>query len=297
MSNTMKIGFVGMGLMGIPMSLRLLHAGFEVGVWNRNPDKTQIAAEAGARVYHSLQQLAQAVDIVMLCVTDTDAVDSLVFGAEGLCSGLRAGQILVDFSSISPEATRDFAQRLHSQHQCQWIDAPVSGGVAGAEQGTLVIMAGGDSDALAQVAPALSPLCQRITHMGPSGSGQATKVCNQILVSCNVMVMAEVLALAENAGVDATKIPAALAGGFADSIPLQLTGSRMVNSDFDEIKWHVKTLLKDLNLAADLAQASASETPMAQLARSLMRQHSEQGLAEQDPANLIRRYRNHRRDT
>lgn len=296
MSSTLTIGFIGMGLMGVPMSLRLKQAGFDIGVWNRNPDKTRIPAAAGITVYENLQQLTQAVDIIMLCVTDTAAVDALVFGPNGLAQHLHRQQVLVDFSSISPAATQDFARRLLSEYHCQWIDAPVSGGVAGAEQGTLVVMAGGDSDTLDAIRPALTPLSQRVTHMGPSGSGQATKVCNQMLVSCNVMVMAEVLALAENAGVDASKIPAALAGGFADSIPLQLTGTRMVNNDFDEVKWHVKTLLKDLNLAADLARANSSETPMAQLARELMRQQSDSGLAEQDPANLIRRYRNHNHD-
>lgn len=291
MSNSLKIGFVGMGLMGIPMTLRLLQAGFDTGVWNRDPQKTQIPQQAGATVYESLRQLAESVDIIMLCVTDTQAVETVVYGPEGLARHMSRGQTLVDFSSISPDATKSFAERLLAEQQCQWIDAPVSGGVAGAENGTLVVMAGGDDSTLDRIRPTLAPLCQRITHMGPSGSGQATKVCNQMLVSCNVMVMAEVLALAENAGVDAQKIPAALAGGFADSIPLQLTGQRMVDSDFDEIKWHVKTLLKDLTLASELAQSNTSETPMAQLAHRLMRAQSDSGLAEQDPANLIRHYR------
>jgi 3-hydroxyisobutyrate dehydrogenase len=291
MQHNLRIGFIGMGLMGIPMSLRLLQAGFQVNVWNRNPLKTRAPEQAGAQACESLQQLVEASDVIMLCVTDTDAVENVVFGSNGLSQYLQPGQILVDFSSIAPQATQRFAKQLMDKHQCQWLDCPVSGGVAGAEAGTLVIMAGGNEETLNQVTPALQALSQRITHMGPSGSGQATKVCNQMLVSCNVMVMAEVLALAEKSGVDATKIPAALQGGFADSTPLQLTGTRMVNSDFDEIKWHVKTLLKDLNLADQLAQSSHSHTPMADLARDLMRQEADSGLGDMDPANLIRKYR------
>jgi 3-hydroxyisobutyrate dehydrogenase len=128
--------------------------------------------------------------------------------------------------------------------------------------------------------------------MGPNGAGQTSKVCNQMIVSCNVLVMAEVLAMAKKAGVDASKIPLALKGGFADSLPLQLTGSRMAVQDFDEVKWHVKTLLKDLDMAGDLSKDTNSPTPMAGLAAQLMRQHAEEGFAEKDPATLIAMYEN-----
>ncbi|GAA5317662.1 MAG: NAD(P)-dependent oxidoreductase [Candidatus Pelagadaptatus aseana] len=291
MPTTSRIGFIGMGLMGAPMSLRLLKAGFQVSVWNRNPDKTQPLTHAGAIACNSLQQLAESSDIIMMCVSDTQAVEDVIFGDHGLCHNLKPGQIIVDFSSIAPDATQKFAYRIQQHHRCHWLDCPVSGGVAGAENGTLVIMAGGDDQSLKLVTPALNAVSQRITHMGPSGSGQATKVCNQMLVSCNVMVMAEVLALAEKSGVDASKIPAALKGGFADTIPLQLTGSRMVNNDFDEVKWHIKTLLKDLTLAEELASQAQGATPMAAMAKQLMQQQAEAGLADQDPANLIKHYR------
>jgi 3-hydroxyisobutyrate dehydrogenase len=288
--NSLTLGFIGMGLMGIPMSLRLLDAGFHVNVWNRNPDKMQPVTAAGATACADIQTLVKTSDILLTCVSDTHAMESVVFGEQGIVHFANEQQALIDFSSIAPDATRQFAQRLQQQTGCRWIDAPVSGGVTGAEQGTLAIMAGGDATLIEQLQPVFAPLSQRVTHMGPVGSGQVTKVCNQMIVSCNVLVMAEVLALAEQAGVDATQIPVALKGGFADSIPLQLTGSRMTNKDFDEVKWHVKTLLKDLTLAETLTDQLGASTPMAALGKQLMQQHGNSGLADKDPATLITRY-------
>lgn len=285
-----RIGFIGMGLMGIPMSLRLLQAGYDVTVWNRNPSKTHLPVESGATQAASVAELVSGSDVVMLCVTDTQAVESVVFGPGGVAESARAGQILIDFSSIDPAATRVMAERLLAQAGMRWVDAPVSGGVAGAEQGTLAIMAGGEAADIEQVLPLLQPLSQRVTRMGPVGSGQVTKVCNQMLVSCNVLVMAEVMALAEKAGVDASQIPAALKGGFADSIPLQLTGPRMAARDFEPVKWHVKTLLKDLDMANTLGKSLHSAVPMAGLGAELMRLHASQGHADCDPCTLIHLY-------
>ncbi len=295
MNNT-RIGFIGMGLMGVPMSTRLLEAGFSVTVWNRNAEKCQPLAERGARVADSIADLGANVDVVMTCVSDTDAMRELVFADSGIGQSTRMGQILIDFSSIAPDATREMAARCKEQFGIDWIDAPVSGGVAGAEQGTLAIMAGGDTELIERIKPLLEPLSQRVTHMGPVGSGQATKICNQMLVSCNVLVMAEVIALAEQSGVDSTRIPDALKGGFADSIPLQLTGPKMAAREFDEIKWHVKTLLKDLDMANALAKAKGSAIPMAGLGAELMRLHGSKGYLEQDPATLVEAYSRATRD-
>ena len=285
-----RIGFIGMGLMGVPMSLRLLAAGYSLSVWNRNASKTEAARQAGARVANSVAQLVADSDVVMLCVTDTAAVETIVFGDDGVAANARSGQILIDFSSIEPEATRQMAARLTSACGMHWVDAPVSGGVAGAEQGMLAIMAGGDDALIDRLRPLLAPLSQRVTRMGPVGAGQVTKICNQMLVSCNVLVMAEVMALAEKAGVDALQIPTALKGGFADSVPLQLTGPRMAERDFDPVKWHVKTLLKDLDMANDLARIMKSAIPMAGLGAELMRLHASQGNAEKDPCTLVTMY-------
>jgi len=154
----------------------------------------------------------------------------------------------------------------------------------------LVVMAGGDEAVIDRLRPVLSAVSQRVTRMGPVGSGQVTKICNQMLVSCNVLVMAEVMALAEQAGVASDCIPAALAGGFADSLPLQLTGPRMASREFDPVKWHVKTLLKDLDMANALASGVSSSVPMTGLAAELMRQHASRGNRDRDPATLVELY-------
>ena len=281
-----KIGFIGIGLMGLPMCKQLLNAKFDLTVWNRNPSKCGPLISLGAKEASSLQELAGKVDVIMMCVSNTQSVEDII---DQLAPSLKSGQCIVDFSSISPDATISMAQML-AQKGVTWIDSPVSGGVAGAEAGSLAIMVGGDEDQVNAIRPLLAPLSQAVTHMGPNGTGQTTKICNQMLVSCNVLVMAEVMAMAKRAGVDAARIPSALKGGFADSIPLQLTGPRMANQDFDEIKWHVKTLLKDLDMANALAKDLGSAIPMAGLGAQLMRQHSSRGYNDQDPATLVTLY-------
>ncbi len=281
-----KVGFIGIGLMGLPLCKRLLRAQTNVSVWNRTSDKCQPLHELGASEVKNLQELAENVDVIMLCVSNTASVIEVT---QGLLPHLRRGQIIVDFSSISPDATRELYKQV-AKKGVSWLDSPVSGGVAGAQTGSLAIMIGGDMKQVDAVRPLLAPLANDVTYMGPSGTGQTTKVCNQMLVSCNVLVMAEVMAMAKRCGVDASRIPQALKGGFADSTPLQLTGTRMANNDFEEVKWHVKTLLKDLDMASDLAQQMGSDTPMAGLAAQLMREHADNGYGDKDPATLISMY-------
>jgi len=290
MANQPKIGFIGIGLMGTPMTRRLIDAGYQVAVWGRSPEKTKPLVQHGAIAVQSIADLVQFSDIIMLCVSDTEAVESIVFSDGGVIDFARPGQVLVDFSSIDPQKTRKFANELYKKAKVHWVDAPVSGGVAGATSGRLVVMAGGDEHVINDLRPVLDHLSQRVTYMGPQGSGQTTKLCNQILVGCNVLVMAEVLALAEKAGVESAKIPEALKGGFADSIPLQITGVRMANRDFDEVKWHVQTLLKDLMMAWTLTESIDGHTPMANLAMELMRKYADSGFAELDPSTLIQVY-------
>lgn len=285
-----RIGFIGMGLMGVPMSLRLQQAGLEISVWNRSPTKSESLQNKGLQVCDHLHELVANSDILMICVTDTAAVEAVVFGAEGIAKYTNSNHVLVDFSSIDPEATRAMSSRLDKLTGTRWVDAPVSGGVAGAEKGNLVIMTGGDSALVDELRPILAPLSQRVTHMGDVGAGQVTKICNQMLVSCNVLVMAEVMALAEKAGVDAGSIPQALQGGFADSTPLQITGPRMASRDYEPVKWHVKTLLKDLDMANALGKSLQSGIPMAGLGAELMRLHASQGNADRDPCTLIDMY-------
>ncbi|MCY1174659.1 High frequency lysogenization protein HflD [compost metagenome] len=194
----------------------------------------------------------------------------------------------MDFSSLEPAATREMAAELEARTGMRWIDAPVSGGTPGAEAGTLAIMAGGRVEDIERVRPILAHLGQRLTRMGDVGAGQVTKVCNQMIVACNALVIAEVVALAEKAGVDASLIAPALAGGFADSKPLQILAPQMAESRFEPVKWHVRTLLKDLDTAVRLSREQGSSTPMSGLAAQLMRLHGSQGNLERDPATLQR---------
>jgi 3-hydroxyisobutyrate dehydrogenase len=277
--------------MGLPMCRRLLAAGYPLTVWNRNPGKCTPLVEAGARQVATPAELCQHADLVMLCLANTEVVREVVFGADGVASRAKTGQLLVDFSSLEPTATREMAAELASRTGMGWLDAPVSGGVAGAEAASLAIMVGGESADVERVRPVLSSLGQRITHMGAVGAGQVTKACNQMIVACNALVIAEVVALAERSGVDASLLAEALSGGFADSKPLQILAPQMAESRFEPIKWHVRTLLKDLDGAVKFSREQGSATPISGLAAQLMRLHGGQGYLEKDPATLIHLYR------
>lgn len=285
------VAFAGVGLMGLPMCRRLIAAGYSLRVWNRSLDKCRALEEMGAQVVSVPAQLAEGADIVMLCLADTAAVREVVFGPSGVASTAKPGQLLLDFSSVEPAATREMAAELERLSGMRWVDAPVSGGVSGAEAGTLAIMAGGRDEDVDVLRPLLAHLGQRVTHMGAVGAGQVTKVCNQMIVACNALVIAEVVGLAERSGVDARLLAPALAGGFADSRPLQILAPQMAESRFEPVKWHVRTLLKDLDTAAKLAREEGGAVPMSGLAAQLMRLHGSMGNLENDPATLVRLYR------
>jgi len=291
MSTLPSLGFAGIGLMGLPMCRRLLAAGYPLAVWNRNPDKCKPLVEAGARQVASPAELCQHADVVMLCLADTAVVREVVFGPAGIVEGARKGQLLVDFSSLEPNATREMAADLAGRTGMGWLDTPVSGGVVGAEAASLAIMVGGDTQDLERVRPVLLSLGQRVTHMGGVGAGQVTKACNQMIVACNALVIAEVVALAERSGVDASLIAEALAGGFADSRPLQFLAPQMAENRFEPVKWHVRTLLKDLDAAVKFSREQGSSTPISGLAAQLMRLHGSQGFLEKDPSTLVQMYR------
>ncbi|MDM9650107.1 NAD(P)-dependent oxidoreductase [Pseudomonas wenzhouensis] len=281
------LAFAGIGLMGLPMTRRLLAAGYPLTLWNRTPDKCAPLLEQGAHRVENPAELCRDASVVMLCLANTEVVREVVFGPGGIVEGARPGQLLVDFSSLEPAATREMAAELEARTGMRWVDAPVSGGTPGAESGTLAIMAGGREEDVERVRPVLAHLGQRLTRMGEVGAGQVTKVCNQMIVACNALVIAEVVALAERSGVDASLIAPALAGGFADSKPLQILAPQMAASQFEPIKWHVRTLLKDLDTAVKLAREQGSATPMSGLAAQLMRLHGSQGNLERDPATLV----------
>lgn len=266
----MKLGFIGIGLMGKPMTLRLLAAGHEVTVWNRSPEKLEEVLAKGARRADSPAAVARAADIVMMCVTDQKAAEEVLFKKNGIIQGASAGKLVVDFSSIAPASAREFAARLEATGM-GLVDAPVSGGVAGAEQGTLAIMAGGWVEHIERVRPVVMHLAARFTRMGDSGAGQVAKLCNQAIVGSLVAVIAEAIRLAEAAGVDSKMLPEALKGGFADSLPLQIFGARMAARRFDPPLAAAATMLKDLQNAAAVAAEKQVWMPMVERALELYR--------------------------
>jgi 3-hydroxyisobutyrate dehydrogenase len=266
-----KLGYLGLGMMGFPMSRRLLNAGYDVAIWNRSAGKAEALIEAGATLAAKPQEVATSASIIFMCVTDAAAVEDVVFGADGFAAVPGAGKLVVDFSSIHPDKARAIAARLKAANGMSWVDAPVSGGTKGAEEGTLAVMAGGDAADIERIRPYVLAMARRLTHMGPTGAGQTTKLCNQVIVGCAMAVLAEATRLAVNSGIDAGKLPEALAGGFADSIPLQLFVPRMVQGIHSPPLGHIATLLKDLDTVGEVAHDTSTPVPMASLAAQLFR--------------------------
>lgn len=275
------IAFLGMGLMGTRMTSRLLEAGYTVAVWNRSQHACNPLIQEGA-IALELDEIAKY-PVILTCLADDKAVQSVFAQIE---SYLQPNQIIVDFSSLSVAATLELAQASQEQ-QVTWIDAPVSGGTLGAEQGTLVIFAGGNAEAIQRLNPIYDVLSQRVTRMGESGTGQATKICNQLIVAANSTLIAEAVALADQAGVDTTLLAPALAGGFADSKPFQILAPRMATHTFEPVQWKVQTLSKDLNNAVQLAEGFNLNIPVAQKALQQLQAHQENGFAENDLATII----------
>ncbi|ENX39634.1 NAD(P)-dependent oxidoreductase [Acinetobacter courvalinii] len=276
------IAFLGMGLMGTRMASRLLQAGYTVAVWNRSPHACEVLIQQGAQSL-DLAEIGNY-PVVLTCLADDQAVQSVFSQIQ---PALKAQQIIVDFSSLSVAATLSLAQAAQQQDVI-WIDSPVSGGTMGAEQGTLVIFAGGDAAIIQQLDPIYQVLSQRVTRMGDSGTGQATKICNQLIVAANSTLIAEAVALADQAGVDTTLLAPALAGGFADSKPFQILAPRMATETFEPVQWKVQTLSKDLNNALQLAQSFNLKIPVAQKALLQLQAHQENGFAEKDLATIIK---------
>lgn len=244
-----NIAFLGMGLMGSRMAARLVAAGFDVAVWNRTPTACEPLVAKGAQQLTSLEAVSQY-DVIMLCVADDNAVKSV---AEKITPHMQAGQIIIDFSSVTATLTKKLAAEV-AKKQVTWLDVPVSGGVQGAADGTLVMFAGGDESVLHSILPMLTCLSERVTHMGESGAGQVTKLCNQLIVAANSVLIAEAVSLAEKSGVDTTKLAPALAGGFADSKPFQILTPRMAAKTFTPVQWKVATLHKDIYNAVQQAE-------------------------------------------
>ena len=276
-----KIAFLGMGLMGSRMATRLLQAGFEVAVWNRTAAACDVLIDLGATAL-KLENIADY-PVILTCLSDDSAAQQVI---EKIQPFWTANQVVVDFSSLSVDKTKTLAL-LAQQDNVHWIDSPVSGGTAGAEQGTLVIFAGGDAEIIQNLSLIYNVLSQRVTRMGETGTGQATKICNQLIVAASSTLIAEAVALARQAGVDTTLLAPALAGGFADSKPFQILTPRMANHQFEPVQWKVQTLSKDLNNAVQLAEKFQLDIPVAKKALSQLQTHQNKGYAESDLATVI----------
>ena len=258
----MRIGYIGLGIMGKPMALNIQKAGFELHVWARRPEATQDLH--GANVHPSLSALAQCCDVIFLNVSDTPDVEQLILGQGGLLEHSKPGTIIVDNSTISPDATRNIAKQLSSKG-VEMLDAPVSGGDVGAIAGTLSIMVGGKADTFAQVKPLLAACGTHILHIGDHGAGQVCKACNQILVAQSMAAVGESLLLAKASGVDAAKVRQALLGGFAQSRILDIHGQRILDNHFTP-GFKSELHHKDMAIALEAAEQGGLELPGAQLA-------------------------------
>jgi 3-hydroxyisobutyrate dehydrogenase len=284
------VGFLGLGLMGAPMARHLLSAGFRLRVWNRTRSKLDPLVEAGATAASAPAEAVDGADVLCLCVTDKSAVENVLFGSGGATEAAQMPLLAVDFSTIGPTATIALAERLKRQRGTSWVDAPVSGGATGAENRKLVIMCGGSPGDIARLGPLFAAFSQRVTRVGGLGAGQTLKLCNQLIVATNLVAISEAFKLASVSGLDLETIPEALAGGFADSIPLQIFGRRMAQGVFTPVLGELALMLKDLSAAQDLAREHGSVLPMTLAALEVYHEAAKRGLIHEDLAALFKLY-------
>jgi len=288
-----KVGFIGLGIMGGPMAAKLQEGGCKLFLHDlKNPPVALV--EAGATVCTNATEVAKRADIVIVMVPDTPHVEEALFGANGVAAGLTPGKIVVDMSSISPMATKEFAKKINKR-QCDYLDAPVSGGEVGARAATLTIMVGGAQEAFDRVRPLFELMGKNITLVGGNGDGQTTKVANQIIVALNIQAVAEALLFASKAGADPAKVRQALMGGFAASRILEVHGERMVKRTFAP-GFRIELHQKDLNLALQGAKSLGLSLPNTATAQELMNSCAAHGMAQLDHSALcqaIERMSNH----
>lgn len=297
MTDTTKLtlAFCGLGLMGAPMVRRLLAAGHQVRVWNRSAAKVEPLRALGAIAAATPAEAATGADGVLMCLFDADAAEAVVFGPQGVAAapGLRW---IVDHSSIHPQRTRELAERLRTACDADWLDAPVSGGIGGVEAGTLAIMVGGAERHLAPAFAAMRAYGANITHMGTSGAGQATKLCNQTLVATAVVALAEAIGFAERNGIAVERLAPALAGGWADSKPLQVFAPRMAQAQ-PQIIGALHTMLKDIDTVAAVAKDSGAPMPVTGAVQQVLRMAEAMGLGPAELSAVVSLMTPHRRES
>jgi len=283
----MKLGWIGLGIMGTPMAGHLRAAGHELFVTTRS-QVPQALADAGAVACKTAAEVAAKADVIFTMVPDTPDVAKVLFGEGGVAAALATsgkGKTVVDMSSISPIETQDFAKRIEATG-ADWLDAPVSGGEVGAKAASLTIMVGGRDEVFARVQPLLALMGKNITHVGPAGAGQITKVANQVIVALNIAAVGEALVFASKAGADPARVRQALMGGFASSRVLEVHGERMIKRTFNP-GFRIKLHQKDLNLALQGAKALGVALPNTAMTAQLMQACAAQGLGEMDHSALV----------
>ncbi len=285
----MKIGFIGMGTMGAPMATRLVNAGYEVTVHNRTRAREEPVAEAGASSAATPRDAARGADVVITIVSDTPDVREVVLGEQGAIHGMSAGSVLIDMSTISPIATRDIASAL-AEKGVDMLDAPVSGGSEGAEQGTLSIMVGGEADVLEKVKPILEHLGKTITLVGGVSSGQITKAINQVIIAGTYAAVAEGMAIGLAAGIDINAAHQAVSGGAAGSWVLTNRAMNMVNGEYP-LGFRTRLHRKDLNIALETARDLGVPIPVSAYVEQIETGLMKRGFGEEDVSNIARAVR------
>jgi len=281
-----RVGFVGLGTMGAAMAANLVRAGYPLHVWNRSPGRARALVENGAIESRSPRELAAEVDVVVICVSDTPDVEAVLFGPDGIAEGAAPGTLVVDCSTISPAATREFGRRL-ADRGVAMVDAPVSGGAEGALHATLTIMVGGDQADVGRAHAILGAIGRTITHMGPIGAGQATKAVNQVIIAAGYLGVAEGIVLAMRAGLDPEAVVTALRGGAAQSWILENRSGRMI-ADSYPLGFKISLHRKDLGIALELARDAGVVLPVAALAAQLENGLIATGHGDEDNSALAR---------
>lgn len=280
-----KVGFIGLGIMGAPMAQQLINAGHTLFLNSRSGVPEALLA-AGGQACATAAEVARQADIIITMVPDTPDVERVLFGEQGVAAGLAPGKTVVDMSSISPIATKEFAQRLNALG-CDYLDAPVSGGEVGAKNATLTIMVGGPQAAFDRVKPLFEKMGKNITLIGDNGAGQTCKVANQIIVALNIQAVGEALLFASKAGADPAKVREALMGGFASSKVLEVHGERMIKRSFNP-GFRIELHQKDLNLALEGARTLNMSLPNTATAQQLFSACAANGGAKWDHSALVR---------
>ncbi len=284
-----RIGFIGIGLMGSAFTKRLTGLGYQVTGYDLDAGRLERAAQWGVVPAGSPGEVAAASDIVQICVLETPSVEAAVFGPDGIAKAGGSATVLVDHGTTQLPATYDMSARLKAACGIDWVDAPVSGGPPAAEAGELAIMAGGEDAAIERISALMGDLADVFTHMGPVGAGQITKMVNQTLVLSNYCVIAEAVKLAEAGGIDAAKIPAALATGHANSNLLQALYPRILARDFEPLG-RAAQILKDLDMLHDVTKSLKAPTPMADQARTMFRILCARGHEDLDGGAVFKLY-------